>query len=364
VESTGDTYDETSLALDTNGNAHISYVRWYYGDGGQKSDLKYARWIGKWDIQTVEAGRVGLYNSLAVDSNDHPHISYFDWANRDLKYTRWTGEAWETQVVDHAGDVGYFTSLALDAEDRPHISYTDLDNGKLKYARWTGATWVVQVVDNAGWVCWRTSIALDTEDRPHITYCWDFGGLKYARWTGAEWWIQSVDTDSRRSSLALDASGLAHVSYYDATSHAYKYASFEPPRLTLSKQATPSQGLRNIDPLTYTLTLSSADYNVRLWDPLPDAVRYITDSLDSSIVPPAVYSPTAHAIIWQGTLPDSLQEIRFQVTPKVTGALSYSLSLPILNTAWLTVKKSAVTVSADVMVNGQRIYLPFMIEGR
>jgi hypothetical protein len=266
--------------------------------------------------------------------------------------------------VDHEGDVGYFTSLALDAEGRPHISYYDWDNGKLKYARWTGANWLVQVVDNAGGLCMRTSIALDTKDRPHITYCWNYGGLKYARWTGSEWWVQNVDSNSRYSSLALDAADLAHVSYYDATNRAYKYASLEPPRVTLAKQATPSDGLRNIDALTYTLTLSSAGYDVRLWDPLPDAVRYITGSLDSSVVPAAVYSPTAHAIIWHGTLPDSLQEIRFQVTPKVTGALSHSLSLPILNTAWLTVKRSGVVVRSDVMVNGQRIYLPLMIEGR
>lgn len=76
----------------------------------------------------------GLRYSIALDSNDKVHISYFDETNWDLKYATNTSGSWEIFTLDSDGLVGEHTSIALDSNDGVHISYYDYTNKDLKYA--------------------------------------------------------------------------------------------------------------------------------------------------------------------------------------------------------------------------------------
>jgi hypothetical protein len=228
IQYPGDVGKYTSIALDNRGYAHISYF--YDTD----DDLRYAYWTGdgwayrgtSWGVDT--SGNVGQYTSIALDNNGYAHISYYDYTNRDLKYARWTGSSWVRQSIDNTGDVGSYTSIALDKNQNPHISYYDNTNGNLKYARLTGAAWSIQTVDSPDNVGQYTSIALGENGNPHISY-YDvtYGDLKYAYWTGNSWSIQRVDFASNvglYTSIDLDGNGNPHISYYADGLNDLKYA--------------------------------------------------------------------------------------------------------------------------------------------
>lgn len=252
VDADGNPGVWSSLAVDNSGNPRISYYNPYSMTEG---DLKYA-WSddggATWpagNIRTVEAGGdVGAYNSLALDASGDPAISYHDDSSNDLKFT-WSGDggaswpAGNIRTVDGAEDVGYYSSLARDASGDPRIAYYDGINRSLKYARSDdgGATWpaeAIKTVDSDGDVGKFASLALDPSGNPHISYQHPYSAigydasLKYARSGdgGATWPAANLRTVEAAgdvgyfSSLARDASGNPHVSYYDWDNCALKYA--------------------------------------------------------------------------------------------------------------------------------------------
>lgn len=88
-----------------------------------------------WVYTTVDsADYVGIYTSLAVDSNNKVHISYFDNTNANLKYATDATGSWVLSTLDSAGDVGQYPSIALDSNNKVHISYYNLSTSDLKYA--------------------------------------------------------------------------------------------------------------------------------------------------------------------------------------------------------------------------------------
>ena len=230
VDSHEDTGHDSSIAIDSKDNPHISYYHHW-----EKEDLEYAKWTGdNWSIETIDSYEwTGLQTSLALDSVDNPHISYYQQARCDLKYAKWTGDNWSIETVDSAGDVGSDTSLALDSDDNPHISYYDRTNDDLKYAKWTGDNWSIETVDSVDTVGQYSSLALDSSDNPHISYFYisfytNMGDLKYAKWNGTNWIVETVDSEGDVggwSSIALDSNENPRISYSDTTNRDLKYAS-------------------------------------------------------------------------------------------------------------------------------------------
>jgi uncharacterized repeat protein (TIGR01451 family) len=210
-----------SMALDSANRPHFTYRG---SDGSQR----YARWDGStWQFQTVDSAG-SFYGRLVLDSTGHPHLAYDP--NYALKYAWWDGAAWHVELVDDSGQI-WLLSLALDSADRPHISYFDDTADVLKHAWWDGVQWHKETVDSSGRVGLYSSIALDSADRPHISY-FDATAesLKYARWDGSQWLIETVETGNVGSytSLVLDGNDWPHITHYDSAMKDLRYTWFGP----------------------------------------------------------------------------------------------------------------------------------------
>jgi hypothetical protein len=137
---------------------------------------------------------------------------------------------WMTETVDDDGDVGKFSSLALDSQDRPHVAYLKFGGAGagVRYAYRDGDNWIIEDIPGLDQLevgrssARRTvTLALNAEDRPHIAAS-DTGSVLYAVRTAAGW---EVDTVTGRLSdglplgqltaLALDPQGRPHISFYE-----------------------------------------------------------------------------------------------------------------------------------------------------
>ena len=197
-----------SIALDSNDYPVITY--WWGDPHALYRAVKRARWDGStWLTREIDKG--GMYNSLALDSNDCEHITYGMWFDWPLHYVYWDGSDWNYEVIDN----GFFNSLTLDSSDTPHVAY--YNDGNLKYAYKDGPDWVTEVVDVGGRCA---SIALDSDGNPHIAHWYyDYSELKYAFWDGASWHLETLDGHTGGSdvwtSIAVDSAGHPHIVYRD-----------------------------------------------------------------------------------------------------------------------------------------------------
>ena len=83
---------------------------------------------------------VGEQSSLAIDSNDNLHVTYRDRTYGNLEYMTYNGSSWSTPVsLDStgAGKGGEGSSLAIDSNDNLHVTYYDLTNADLEYMTYT-----------------------------------------------------------------------------------------------------------------------------------------------------------------------------------------------------------------------------------
>lgn len=231
-----------SIVVAPDGTPHVTWYQVNYGQHTNYLHMRYAvRRDGVWMVQTVDMDpETGKWNSLVADPQGNLHLSYSAY-HIGLKYARRAGKSWVTRMVDGRGEGsfnyrGMGNSLALDRNGNPVISYFDTSDRILKLAQLRGDRWSIEKVDtlspsvgtiDAAWWVWRSSIVLDPKGHPHIVYS-DYGALKHAYGDGQRWQVESVASGGadlyRNSALAMDGQGILYVSYQDAVDGSLKVA--------------------------------------------------------------------------------------------------------------------------------------------
>jgi len=228
LDTVGFTGEFNSIAVDSNDKTHVAY--YYAYNSGTIEDLRYGTdKSGSWVFTTLDStDSVGMYTSIALDSNDNVHISYYDDTNNDLKYATDKSGSWVYTTIDFTGDVGKDTSIAVDSNDSIHISYYDATNSDLKYGTDKNGSWVLTSVDTPGDVGQHSAIATDSNDDVHISYNdVSNGDLKYATDKNGSWALTNIDSTGRvgrDTSIAIDSSDKIHIAYLSYTAYDLKYA--------------------------------------------------------------------------------------------------------------------------------------------
>jgi hypothetical protein len=227
----------SSLALDSLGNPHVAYAS---GD-----ELKYATQNGSnWVTHTVTTGNmsgIAYRLSLALDSNNTPHIMYYSDVSFvdekgntiqsiNLNLAVLQNSSWVIEPVLASLKLVAFGNMVLDSAGNPHFlagqyfypEGSDTPIRTIEYVRWDGFAWKTQTVTSNVTIYHLGLLALDSEDRPHIIYITkDPQQLMYARWTGTEWETYHVDrygisAPTRGFNFDLDTMGNPHISYITA----------------------------------------------------------------------------------------------------------------------------------------------------
>jgi hypothetical protein len=271
LDSTYDVGWTSSLAIDSNDNLHVTYVTDGQWDNNDLEYMTYDDSTSSWSTPLTldSAGVVGAQSSLAIDSNENLHVTYFDWTNLNLEYMTFNGSSWSTPVtLDSTDDVGFQSSLAIDSNDNLHVTYYDDTNANLEYMMYEAAVppnisyspsdlnlinnsamatysptntggpigafssvsgFLNSTLETTGAVGDHNSMTIDANGNFHIAYYHSTStqNLKYGTDKSGSWVYTTLDSTGdvgMHTSIAIDSNSAVHISYYDETNSALKYA--------------------------------------------------------------------------------------------------------------------------------------------
>lgn len=224
-----------SVAVASDGTPHVVWYHEFFPGGRQFAHARHADLEnGSWVVRSIDGGISGKWNSLVVDVHGIPHVTYSQWAGGgDVRYATWNGKGWDIEAFPKTkGEPayrGYDNSLALDTNGQPHVSF--LEEGSLQYAYQNDGKWFVEKAGDidAGYDFYLggTALLLDGHDKPHIIYG-DVGAVKHAFRDGSKWKIETIVAGAMSQYPAVDAAigsdGTLYVSYADPSDGRVKVA--------------------------------------------------------------------------------------------------------------------------------------------
>lgn len=228
----------------------------YYDEANR--DLKYAFSADSgstWAVQTIDGTNdVGLYTAIAV-SGAVIVIAYYDATNGDLRIAKFSGSWSNSQIDGASADVGRYCSMAVTGDGMWLVAYFDYTNNKLKFAKsldaFTSAPTIGDIDATAGEnVGMYPSLYAVSATSAYVVYYDELataqsGNLKRAFHNGTTWTAGSVDVTNANSGLyngSVFTGGNWLASYYDLTNGDLKFAKAYSPYTTWFSYTVDSTG--------------------------------------------------------------------------------------------------------------------------
>ena len=250
-----------ALAVDSTGTPHVTY--------NLADDIELARLSGEtWEYLTLPDSKPrGRASGLGFDSADNLHVIYHNDATPDgLNYASGEFGALTVAVIPGATGVGDTMGMNVDADDIVHFVFYSSATGSV-YGNNAAKAWQLAPLGASQAVC----IVADSQDEIAVSIgglgvyrkvdgAWQspayFGhsftvvdtavachpttgaahvafveqntmALRYAVQVGADWFSQVIDMDigseGENINIAVDAGGVAHVTYYDGLTARLRY---------------------------------------------------------------------------------------------------------------------------------------------
>jgi hypothetical protein len=180
-----------SLALDADNRPHIAYQT--HDFLGSNDGLHLASYVGNdsgncytgsdFDCSVITSGDgVGMYASLAFNSNDLPRVAYYDPVSGAPKIALSDGSTWSFTTVGQPGkDCGQHVSIWVDDANTVHIAYLNETDESIEYAypSITGncgsGFWQCDVIEDVGYQPGSLKLIGDPNGYPMLAY-FDRGG--------------------------------------------------------------------------------------------------------------------------------------------------------------------------------------------
>jgi len=226
VDSSGGLF--SSIAADSADRVHISY---YDQD---QNNLKYAFKDGdQWTVSTLDDdGIPGRETCLAIDSDGKAHIAYLKKFAEidtdgspysaphviyDIKYITLVNSEWRAEVLGQLTIMSTLNStrkmaLVIDYQVHPQIVYYDDDATSLNLLSFNGNSWQKQIVDSSAGQA--PALAIDKDNNLHIGY-WDGDQIAYTNNVSGFWHKLtgiSFDDSGYHNAMLIDHNGNIHAS--------------------------------------------------------------------------------------------------------------------------------------------------------
>jgi hypothetical protein len=190
--------------------------------------------VVRWQTSLIDnLGDVGVGASIATDSNNNVHVSYYDITNEAIKYATNASGSWVTSAISttvYGGGSSSQAAIKVDTNDKIHISYYDYNNGIQYMTNKTGA-WEKTTIISSGWDVTFGDMVLGKNSEINIGYFTTSGLQLTTNATGT--WVTSTVTAIGTFSpifkslgLAVDKNNKLHIVYggWDGTTVYLGYA--------------------------------------------------------------------------------------------------------------------------------------------